>query len=142
MVSIKQALFFVFYQIGSSQTGGQIGKSGISLGIDYSDENADNSDSNHEEEIRIECDMKNLPNNTIEQILGQNMPKCCEQKGYISQKFHKVCCRYTFTLTFLIIVQQILLFFQKIFTYSWQNRIFWALEQSHSVLYQAVLLPK
>ena len=90
-------------------------------GIDFSlyDENEDISDhgiSNHKEEVQIDCDTKNLPNNTIEKI-GQNVPICCELKGYISQKFRKVC-RCTITLACLIIVQQILLIFQKIFTYT------------------------
>ena len=99
-------------------------------GIDFSlyDGNEDISDiydqiytsdhgiSNHKEEVQIDCDTKNLPNNTIEKI-GQNVPICCELKGYISQKFRKVC-RCTITLACLIIVQQILLIFQKIFTYT------------------------
>ena len=29
-------------------------------------------------------------NKTIEEILGQNVPKCCKERGYISQNFRKV----------------------------------------------------
>ena len=47
-----------------------------------------------------DCETKNVPNNTIEQILGQNIPKCCGQEGYIFQKFRKVC-RYSLTLACL-----------------------------------------
>ena len=60
---------------------------------DYYDENEDISD--HKEEVRIDCDTKNLPNNTIEEIFGKNVSTCCAQKGYIFQKFRKV---YQYTL--------------------------------------------
>jgi len=58
-------------------------------GIDYPDYDENEDISDHKEEVRMACDTKTLPNNTIEETLGQNVPTCCGQKGYISQKFRE-----------------------------------------------------